>query len=736
MRKLLILCLALSLCLGCLPAFVHAQEGPEGHQAFAQNQALILYGNPETGDIVLESRADGYRWYSNPQKSDSKAKGIHRQTLLSQLTLAYSNERGTALSLSSAADSVRAGGMAMEAVPGGMQVSYDFPKAGIRLKLHYLLGPDYLQVQVPVQDILCYPDSEGKPNLNTVTSVDVLPVFGAGGEDQEGYLLVPDGSGALIHFNNGNTTLVEYNALLYGKDHGVEGQIAQAGAVQADTRNETARMPVFGVYHGGEQAQGLLAVITENDAKARVIARVSNLTSYNFAYSRFMLRIGGSMVMSSKEFGSSVIGVGEREGLTQGSYTLRYYPLRGEQAGYAGMAARYRAHLREVQGFDAQLDKGEYPLFVDAYGYLKKAAQLMGIPYTKTVPLTTVADLEQMMKALAVPQTVLRYQHWMPDSAYEKIPQQARLLGSLGQMKDLLALDATLAASGGALYPAADLSQVYRQGRGFWAIRDAVLSPVNTPQMQYQLQYGSRAINQSVQPWYLLSPAKYGHFYGRYFDSFQKTGLSGLALPGLADLCTSDNRSGGTGRGQVPGIVQDLLLKAPPALMLDGGNVYAATQASHLALVPGGSSGYSIADETVPFYQMVFHGSIPYSTSLMNHAAQPRQMLLSALEYGASPHFAFIGQNLDQLADSRMVWLLSPDYRAWTLQVQSIYQELSAVLAPLAHLPISNHRNLPGGGSLTVYGGRTAVYVNHSGQDLLLEGHPVPALSYLVLEVD
>ena len=719
-----------------LPVFgsAAAEKLPKGYRQAAENEALILYADEKSGGIILESRADGYRWYSNPVKADRKAKGIHKQTLLSQVLVGYSNERGTALSLSSSVDSVKGGHMKMSPIDQGVCASYDFPKAGIRLQLRYQLKEDYLLVQLPVEEIVCYPDAEGKTNLNSVNSVDILPAFGAGSAEEEGYLLVPDGSGALIRFNNGKTSMPEYNALMYGKDYGVEGQIAQSGPAQAQTREEIARMPVFGTCHEGTDPHGLFAVVTGNDAKARILARVSNLTSYNFAYSRFMLKTAGSMVMSSKEFGSSVISIGERDGLTEGVFELRYYPLAGEKAGYVGMAAKYREYLKTEQGLLSRVKEGEYPLYIDAFGYMKKRSQLFGIPYTKTIPLTEVRDLGLMLDAVGASQTIVRYQQWMPGSAFEHLPDRAEILPALGSLEEMKLLDERLRREGGALYPAADFMRVYRQGKGFWAIRDAVLSPVNTPQLQYQFNYGLKTIDMAVRPWYLLSPAKYDHFYRRYFESFSRTGLSGLALLSAADICTSDNRSGGTGRGKIPHLMREVLAASKQDLLLDGGNMYAAVLARHLVGVPGGSSRYDIEDESVPFYQLVLHGSVPYSIGMMNQAARPRQLMLKLLEYGASPHFAFIGKNLHELADSRMVWLLSPDYRTWAEEAGTVYEELARVLLPLSHLEMTDHRNLPNG-SVTVYGGKTAVYVNYSAQEQVLEGHLVPAEGYLVGEV-
>lgn len=52
-----------------------------------------------------------------------------------------------------------------------------------------------------------------------VTDFWLLPYFGAAGAGEQGYMLVPGGSGALIELNNGKTNLEPYETeLLYGED--------------------------------------------------------------------------------------------------------------------------------------------------------------------------------------------------------------------------------------------------------------------------------------------------------------------------------------------------------------------------------------------------------------------------------------------------------------------------------------------------------------------------------------
>lgn len=735
MKKTLLPLLILALLLAIIPSY--AQQMPEGYDLSAQNEKLSLYLNQEDGSLILENRENGFLWLSNPQGNDNRAKGVHRQTLMSQIGLTYSNERGTSLALTSAGDAARSGGLHFESIENGFKATYDFAKPLIRLNVYYTLEKDHLKVSLPVEEIVCYEDEEGNANLNTVTAVDLLPVMGAGSVEDQGFLLVPDGSGAVIHFNNGVTSMAEYAAPIYGKDPGLEGQVGVSAqlAMQARTQEQTARLPVFGTYHEKDGGNALLGIIAQNEAKATVLARVSNLTSYNYAWSRFRVRGSGSMMMNSKEFGSSVIGVSEREGLTVGNYEVRYYPLKGEQATTAGMAGVYRDYLIKEKGLNAKVTQGDYPLYLELYGQIKKPAQVLGIPYTKTVNLTTLEDVSAITQALDLPQITVRYAEWMKNTSFEQIPQKADLSPSLGKNADLLSLDEELAADGGGLYPAADLVNVYKAGRGFWAIRDAVLSPVNSPQLQFQTSYSSRAVNPAIAPWYLLSPAKYDQFFNRFYDSYNKLNLPGLALDSLGEMLMSDNRSSlGVGRSQAVDLTQQTLSKADKDLMLTGGNAYAAVQAAHLLSTPSGSSGYTLADEEIPFYQMVFHGLIPYGIGQNNHAADPDAFLLRCLEYGASPQYAFVGRNREELADSRLAYLYSPDYEAWTQEVREAYQALQAVLQPLAHLTITHHQKLPGG-AITVYGDQTAVYVNYSDMDLVQDGLTIPAKSYAVKEV-
>ncbi len=726
----LVLLLAAVLLFSSLPLYGVLGLAPDGFELVDENDRLALYVDPASGQVIVENKADGYLWRSNPEEPDAKAKGVHKMTLQSQLVLNYLSDRGTALSAPSQVESVNKDGLTVRLENKTAVCRYDFVKAEIAVTVTYRLKDDYVEVSVPVDGL----ETRG---VNTVSSLDIWPAFDAQDEKAKGYLFVPDGSGALIGYNNGVTAMAEYKAQLYGKDYGIEGQVGSAYVLQrtAPKNEAAARLPVFG---SGGRDHGFLAVIVENDAKAVLHARVSNLTSYNYVYSEFQVRSSGSIMMYKKEFDARVTGVSERAGLTTGAYTVRYYCLAGEkESSYAGMADKYRTYLLEEQGFSKRVEKGQYPLYLDVYGYVKKQAQFLGFPYMKAWMLTTVSDIEDMVAGLNIPQTVVRYSHWAKDSAYEKIPQSAELQGGLGTKEQLAALGKKLADMGGGLYPNVDLTRVYKGGNGFTALWDAVLSPVNAPQMQYQLHYDSAAVNGEIPPWYLLSPSRYRLFAGRLMEKYKALNLPAISLAGFGEICTSDNRTGGTGRGDVPAIVRDTLedvMAQSPSVMLSHGNGYAAALASHLIEVPGGSSNYAICNETVPFYQMVFHGYIPYALSAVNHMSNPGEAVLKCLEYGASPMYSFVKQNKEELLSSRMVFLYSPDFDLWLDTVKQDYDTLFPVLSRVAAERITGHRRISESLALTEYE-TLSIYVNYGGQAQKADGQTVPPMGFLAVEV-
>ena len=134
-------------------------------------------------------------------------------------------------------------------------------KPAFNITLRYTLDERSLILNVPFDKIayrLSFP----------VTQLSLLPYFGAGGKDDKGYMLVPDGGGALIYFNNGKQNQIAYNNNVYGWD--------EAMPRTAVINDNKAPFPAFGIQKNGN---ALLCVIEEGSSYGGIRADVSGRNS-------------------------------------------------------------------------------------------------------------------------------------------------------------------------------------------------------------------------------------------------------------------------------------------------------------------------------------------------------------------------------------------------------------------------------------------------------------------------
>ncbi|NCU27531.1 hypothetical protein EOM86_12585, partial [Candidatus Nomurabacteria bacterium] len=108
-----------------------------------------------------------------------------------------------------------------------------------------------------------------------IHQIKLLQYFHAGSHEDKGYILVPDGSGSLIYFNNGKTNATPFSMKIYGQDHGSK-------LLQNNQVDEAARLPVFGIRNGGTS---VFAQFEEGESLGGIDAYISRMrTSYNNAY--------------------------------------------------------------------------------------------------------------------------------------------------------------------------------------------------------------------------------------------------------------------------------------------------------------------------------------------------------------------------------------------------------------------------------------------------------------------
>jgi len=166
--------------------------------------------------------------------------------------------------------------------------------------------------------------------------IDVLPYFGAGTLDDEGYMMIPDGSGALIRFNNDRSFALPYNKRIYGYDY----------AEYYDTKvNDTPqiRLPVIGIK---KNDYGFISIIEKGASMTNIVAyNSSDDNPYNQVYYRYNIREGEKYIFTSI---NSSVSINEwTDEYNSEDFVSTYRFINDDSVTYNEMADTYRDYLIE-----------------------------------------------------------------------------------------------------------------------------------------------------------------------------------------------------------------------------------------------------------------------------------------------------------------------------------------------------------------------------------------------------
>ncbi|GHV05650.1 hypothetical protein FACS1894217_02900 [Clostridia bacterium] len=611
-------------------------------------------------------------------------------------------------------------------VEGAMPIGFTIP-------LEYRLDGDSLRVSVPSGHV----EERGGGKIE---SIQILRYFDAAGVADQGYMMVPNGSGSVINFNNGKTYAEDYRQYIYDLD-----PLLQDYAVLGNT--ETARLPYFGIE---KTDSTILAQIESGESLALVTASVAGkLNSYNYVYSTFYLRGAQKLSMFGADGTAAELPVVEA---TKADIELvvRYSFLGEDYKGYSGMARYAHNKLTEQGVLKPDGENGDIPFYMDLVGGIQARRFFLSVPYKGMVTMTNfeqATDIVGALTAQGISNQVVNYQGWFNRGYYHDVVHNVKADSGMGSVKTLEKLSDTLVAQGGKLYSDVILQNVpwsSEDGHGYnWQYENsryygsgfvAAFGPVNPTSL-----YQSGGFGYSDMMWNQLSPK----FLTRYVDSFlkgiKKYDVYGIALRDLGSVVASDRkRTEPISREEAIDIIQDNLNKIAEKYptMLSGGNFYALKSADDLINVPLSHNSLYIVDEEIPFYEMLLHGSVSYTGSPINlsDSYDEDKIALRLIEFGASPHFSFTYEDSSEMKSTALSTMYSTTFSSWEDTAVRIYKTVNEVLSLVSGQSIVSHETLSEGVKLVTYSGGTRIYINYSSGEVTVGGVTVGAMSYAVKE--
>ncbi len=706
-------------------------------EAFAQMTLAKTDGDLELyyheGDFLnmaVKNTKTGELWFTNPPNAlgETREKGLPKTTLASQLYVVMLDTTTKSFYANSQVACYSKGTCKVEVTDEGILVTYDFQRTSesFTIPVLYTIENGTFRATVLTKQIVEY-------GAQRILTIELLPHFGAGSLNDEGYILIPDGSGAVMNFNTTRGGRGTYAKAIYGTDRSQQEEIMPL-------ENEEIRMPVFGIVKNN---QGYIATVENADATIYA-AGSSNSATYNHAYAAFNYRKKDSYETNEgthKAKENIIIGQHVSDNK---DFSVVYMFLDQDDVSYSGMARRYREYLIEEKGFEKKTDSftEDMPTFLEVYGELPRETSVLGIPVTKYEPLSTYSEVADIIKDLSskgVNNLVIDYIGWQKDGPNEKVPTRLSYSSQLGGKKGFNALLEVAEEYSAKIFPRVEFMQFSEAGNGYTKSALTAKSALRTPIQEFLFHIGS-GMRTRKNPVYYIKTELYDEIVNKYLKKANKIGLNNVSVESLTGILYSDFETKAlynmdtledTVLAQLDKITekQSVLAKAP--------NDYALKYTDYVTSVASFSSDYLYSDYEVPFMQTVLHGYIPYSSDSISSSDDIEEAFLKTIETGSALLFQITANEARVMKDTpKYNFLYCSEYDLWNETAEELYKELNDVLGDLQQVEIQNHERLQDEVFMTTYANGTQIIVNYNDKEVTVNEVTVPAKDYKVIKAE
>ncbi len=588
------------------------------------------------------------------------------------------------------------------------------PSQTFWVPVDYDLTSTGLNVTIPNDEI-----QFDKDNLALV-SIDLLKFFGSASQKEEGYMFVPDGSGAVINFNNGKTNITsDIRVPLYGLDDGREN-------LTRPYANEGAYLPVFGIKRA---SSAMFAIIESGDTNASIIADIAgknvNAVDRNVCYTSFKMSEYDEIQFKSAGKKSKIY----QSQMNTADLSISYTILDNEKASYSGMAEYYRNYLMD-KGVLSKKNYGDIPFNIELVGAYDHETAFLGVPYTEMNAITTFADCKAILEKLnnaGIKNVAVNYKGWANNGLRNTVFNKAKVLKELGGKDGLKELVEYADSLGINLYFEAELAFVYENSLFSGYSEFTKASRLVTRNVAYHYQYlddwnTASATNSAsiVSPTVIYTEGNSKSFATKLLGDLQKLEIKGVSLGSLGyNLPGNYKINDFSDREQVSKIYSAVAKKYGESfsVMAKGTNSYMLPYVTDIFEISNTSSKYNLADMSVPFYQMVIHGCIEYSGDPINLDGDTRQVFLQAVEAGAGMYYRWCYAPNDQVQELWFEGMYSLSYVSWIDDAIEMYKEYNDLLASTAGSFMVEHEIVDENVAKVTYENGVTVYVNYNSYD-------------------
>lgn len=585
------------------------------------------------------------------------------------------------------------------------------------LTVNVTLDNDNLVVNVPDDSII------EKKEGTYISTVSLFPLMGYSFlDEQEGYMLVPDGNGALIYLDNKEGRYsTGFSQMIYGSDAGFRENDTKTylwdKLDMLEDSNEVLA-PIFGMAHTKQQL-AYLGIVESGEKRASIEVQPNGVTvNYNRCFAKFLLRDTYIQPLNNSNSGTVTQAEADR---AHDDLQVRYILLSGDDANYSAMAKSYREYLLN----NNQLTKKDtsYNTRVDFLG-TDREEFLLG---TKAVTMTTTDDIKNIFSELkqnGVSSVLSVYKGWQDGGLYDvpiKKYDPDRHIGSKSDLSDLIKDSA------------ADNYNMYLYGDALRLNPKTNMFNFSTIKMINKRAFEEEIWAEVYRTFNFLTPQKSASYLQSFVSSAAKKSINNIALSGISNTLFSYSYKGGYySRSSTAKAYADAMNSIDDStnLIMEEPVAYLWKNTDAFLDMPLGTSDYIYIDQEIPFLSMVLKGIVPMYSDYVNFEANKEEYFLQMVEAGVYPSFYITEKDSSALIYTNSADKYSTKYTTYKDSIINYDSQLRQLSTTLGDATIEKHERFDNDVAKVTYSNNAVVYVNYSSQDQTVDGVTVKALSY------
>ena len=729
------LCLTLTACdtgFGSLKYTEVSGSDIPSDAVIAQNSKYILELNKDIMGIVLTDIETNEKWSSTPI-SDSEEPVLDEfglpvrnhpyvESILSvECKNFVSDEVNTYYSYN---DAVKSGNVTHEIIDDGIILNYYFAESKVMIPLECKLTENGVKLSVDPKKI--------QEEDDKVISLTIAPFFcGIKNDTEDSYLFIPSGSGALMSTNTISDQGNSYSAQMYGYDPAID-EVASVATTEA------IRLNVFGSKAG---EKGVCAIVDGSEGSALINATSGSTNfGYSSCYASFQMRGYTNHVAELYSY-EKVENIVYSKKMIKKPVSVTFYPLVGDKADYSGMAEVYRNYL-----IDNGMNKTEedVSLSVRIIGGAEMTESFVGIPYKTVYPTTTLTAAENIINDIKknYGDKFAVQLKGFGESGVDigKIAGNYTVSNKVGSTSQLQKLFNSCKKENIDLYFDFDIVRFNTNASGISKFFDSITNAGGQKATQYYYDIAVR--DKKLDTAYnLLSPAKFTEIYSKLYKNIQKLNISGVSLDTLSSVAYSDyidNENSDfyskNAYSYIAGLVIDGLKSKENRYLASSANVYSAMRADIITEAPISSEKNNIFLCDIPFYQMVFKGSVPITVKSVNLTTDSNLAVLKAVESGSGLSYTLIDSWDSSLINSDSPYFYNSVYSEIKKDMFKTSKSLSDYYNKISGKSITDHIIHETGLRETVFENGVHVYVNYTDSTLETPAGQLPPYEYFITE--